>query len=876
MLQKPGRRSAIFDPGMMLLRKARSTRRETTGAGCGIGFRTASLFRMALLMWACMGGKACAQDGAGLESEVSYSARDSIRYDAREQTVYLFGAATVTYEDLQLTADRIRYSFKNEEARAFGAPDSTGAIAGKPEFSQGDQKFQADSIRYSFRTKEGYIREARTHDQESYVQARLSKRLANGEVHSRGGVLTTCDRPRPHYHFKVSRMIAIPDDKIIAGPAYMKVGRVPVPLAVPFGLFPNKPRGAAGILVPTWGEHADLGFYLLNGGYYQPFGDHMDLQLTGDVYSRGSWAARALSRYRTRYRYSGSLDLSQSTLLHSDPDFPDFSRSRTFFVRWNHVVDPKASLSDRFNASVNVGSTDNFTNNFNSSTYDYLSNTFQSNVQWTHQFHSPNVPTNLAVAARHSQNSQTRAFDITIPSLTYSVPRFFPFELMRSGPVKTDRWADRIGLTYTGTFDNRLSTTEEHLYWANIPTLAGQFQNGLRHAAALSTSFKTMFFTVNPEVRFTDRMYFEQLRKTYNEADSSIVTDTVPTFAAPYDWSAGATLTSKLYGMYQFRGTGLRAIRHVITPSFGISYRPDFSTQQEVTSADGTVVANYSPFDNGIYGKPPAGESGLLSLGLVQSLEAKVRDAKAAKDTTATMTTDPTKKLKLLDVVSLASSYDWMRDSLRWSPIGLAARTVFFNVVNLNFTSAWDPYAVDTLGRRIDQSALKVNGRLARLTSATTAIGFEVKSRKYGRSTTSEGADDGPVVGEADPDKGADVNFSIPWRLSVNYSFDAFRTWMGDEFSDEERQSVLFNGDFTVLKYWKVGFTSGYDLVAEDWTPTELNLFWDLHCWEFNANVIPFGERKSYSFRINIKASILRDLKYEQRRPIGGGGGFLL
>ena len=313
----------------------------------------------------------------GLDQEVRYSARDSMRYDMAQQTVYLFGAATVKYGDIELTADRLAYSFKNEEVQAFGVPDSTGVVGGKPIFVQGGHTIEADSIRYNFTSQQGLIRNVRTQEQESHVHASLSKRLANGEVHSRGGKLTTCDRPNPHYHFNVSRMIVIPDDKIVAGPAVMKFGNVPVPLAVPFAMFPNRPRGAAGVLIPTWRESEELGFFLLNGGYYMPISDRVNLQLTGDIYSRGSWSARGFTRYRTRYRYNGSLDLNYNVRLNSTPEFPDFSKQKSMFIRWNHLMDPKASLNDRFSASVNMGSSSYFTNNFNSSTSDFLSIGFQ-------------------------------------------------------------------------------------------------------------------------------------------------------------------------------------------------------------------------------------------------------------------------------------------------------------------------------------------------------------------------------------------------------------------------------------------------------------------------------------------------------------------
>ncbi len=834
--------------------------REATGKRSGRTAVYGAVFLIGLLVG--KGGEAAAQ---ALENEVQYGARDSIRYDLVEQTVYLFGAATVNYEGIQLSADRIAFSFKNEEASAFGAPDSTGTVVGKPKFTQDGSTIDADSIRYNFKTKQGLIREVRTQEQEAWVTASLSKRHASGEIHSKGGMLTTCDRPKPHYHFKVTRMMVIPDDKMVTGPALMKVGKLPLPLAVPFGLFPNKRGGSSGVLIPVWGNSDRLGYFLLNGGYYVPISEKVDLQLTGDIYSRGSWGLRGITRYRNRYRFSGNLDVSHSTLLNSDPDFPDFSRQRNFFVRWNHLVDPKASLTDRFSANVNVGTSQNFTNNFNSNFNDYLSNTFQSNIAWSHLW--PGKPYNLAVNLRHSQNTLNKTFDITLPSLTFNVQRIFPFQMLRPEAARP-KWYDQIGVNYTANFDNRLSTTEDQLYFANLPNLLRRMQNGVRHTAAVTTTIKNRYFSLNPEFRVTDRWYFKTLEQSYDPETNAARRDTVSGFARATDWNAGATLTSKVYFMYTYKDGGrIKAIRHVLTPTAGFQYRPDQST--DITGPfgpDGSFIT-YSPFDIGVYGKPPTGQSGSLNLGLIQNLEAKVRDNKATGPDA-----EPYKKVSLFDFIGINSSYDLLRDSLRWSPVNIAARTSLFNTLNLNVVSLWDPYAVNELGQRVDRPEYAVSGRLARMTFTNVALGFDVKSRKYGQAVgnaNNTNTTEEQVVEETDPTKGARINFNLPWRLGVNYSYDISRAWFANTFTDSERQSVLFNGDVNILKHWKLGFSSGYDMVAEEFIPTSLNLYWDLHCWEMNLNVIPIGFRRSIMFRINVKASILRDLKVEQRVPYG-------
>lgn len=800
--------------------------------------------------------------GQDLQSEVKYGARDSMRYDMAKQTVYLFGAATVKYQDVELTADRILLDLGREEVQAFGTMDSAGIPTGFPVFTQGGQKVEADSIRYNFKTKEGIIREVRTSESQLYALAHLSKRHANGEIHSRGGSLTTCDRPHPHYRFAVSRMMVIPDDKIVMGPAVMKIGNVPTPLAVPFGFFPNhKNRGSAGILIPTWGSSDQFGIFLLNGGYYLPISDNFDEQLTADIYSRGSWGLRSVTRYKQRYRFGGSLDLQYSDKLNSIREYPDFSEQRTFFIRWNHLMDPKASLTDRFNASVNVGSSQNFTNNFNSSTLDYLSNTFQSNVNWSHLW--PGKPYSLSVAARHSQNTINRTFDVTLPSLNFNVQRFFPGTWLHGAAIGKPKWYDQVGVTWSSIFDNRLSTTEDQLSMENLPNLLDRMRNGVRHTGTVSTSIKTRAFTLNPQINITDRTYFDGLRKQYDPNSSSVITDTVPGLRNVFDWSMGATATSKLYGMYAFHGGRLQAIRHVITPSASLTFLPGNDTRIFGPYGFGGSYGSYSPFDIGIYGQPSPNASGLVSLGLVQSVEAKVRSKTPDAKGDAQFT-----KLKLLDNLSINANYDLLKDSLRWSPVSMAARTRLLNFLDINLASTWDPYATDSLGRNVDRPTRTVDGSLAHLRGANLALGFELQSKRYGKSTAGSNSGD-QVVAEADPDKGARINFSIPWHLRVNYSYSVARAYRVAEFTEQQTQSVLFSGDLNILKYWKLGFSSGYDMQAQEWTPTSLNLYWDLHCWEFNANVIPLGVRKSFTFRINVKASVLHDLKYELRRPFG-------
>ena len=375
-----------------------------------------------------------------LQSEVKYSARDSMRYDLAEQTVYLFGAATVKYQDVELTADRILLDLDREEVQAFGTLDSTGAPVGAPQFNQGGQEVKADSIRYNFKTKEGLIEEVRTQESQMYALAHLSKRHENGRSTAWVAALPLASSP-PHYRFDVSKMIVIPHDKIVMGPAIMKIGNVPTPLVAPFGFFPNHKGGSAGLLIPTWGNSDQFGFFLLNGGYYPPRREFRSAD--GRYIQPGQLGTSIITRYKSRCRFSGNMDLQYSDKLNSIREYPDFSEQRTYFIRWNHLMvttgQPYGPLQCQREHRLQPEFHQQFQQHHGGLFEQYL----QSNVNWSHLW--PGKPYSLSVAARHSQNTLTRSFDVTLPSVNFNVQRFFPGLLFRPESTGKQKWYERVG-----------------------------------------------------------------------------------------------------------------------------------------------------------------------------------------------------------------------------------------------------------------------------------------------------------------------------------------------------------------------------------------------------------------------------------------------
>jgi hypothetical protein len=793
----------------------------------------------------------------GPDKEIQYQAKDSIIFDLIAQKVYLFGDGVVTYGDITLKADYMEVDFKKQEVFAAGVPDSNGVLRGKPEFDDGAQQMTAEEIHYNFDSGKGVIHEVRTQQGEGYIHMETSKKHPNDEVHFQHGKYTTCSLDHPHYYFNLSRAIVIPDDKIVSGPVNLVVADIPTPLALPFGFFPNQKREARGLIIPQYGNSPELGFFLLNGGYYTPLGKNGkgDLQLLGDIYSRGSWGAKTVLRYNSRYHSNGSLNLSYTNLRRSDPEFPDFSQSKEFFVRWQHNQDPKSNPYSRFSANVNAGTRNNFQNNFNTVASDYLSNTFQSNVSWSYQI--PNQPMNLAVNLRHNQNSLTGLVNFTLPEITYNLNRIYPFAGLRKEGSATKKWYENIGFIYSSNIKNDITIADTLISISDMNALTSRMRNGMRHSGSVSTSFKlfNQKFTFNPAASFTERWYLQTISKSWDNVLQETVTDTVKGFARAGDMNFTASLTTKIYGYYKYKGKRQTTLRHVLTPSLNFSYHPDYSTQEYGYFGSNGTLSSYSPFDIGIYGKPPAGEAGLISLNLINNVEMKFR---SSKDTVTGF-----KKISLIDNFAINGSYNIFADSMNFSLVSLSGRTTLLKSLGVVYSGTIDPYLYNN---GVRSSALAwANGSFGSFTNNSLALTWNIKSKQkknvQGRNNLDEEDRE-----ELERNSAQYVDFALPWSVNLGYTIRTDR--IRSEGIDSMRilQAITANGDFSLTEKWKIGFNTGYDFVAKDFTYTEINIFRDLHCWEMRFNWVPFGFRRSYMIQINVKASMLQDLKLMRRR----------
>lgn len=789
-----------------------------------------------------------------LESKVSYKAKDSIRFDLKNKLVYLFGSSEVYYENIELKAEEIEIDMDSNTVLARGKQDSTGKWFGEPVFKENGQEVKSHEIKYNFDTKKGLIINAVTHEGENYIHGEKIYKTPDDILYIKNGKYTTCNLDHPHYFFSARKLKIIPEDKIVTGPANLVLEDVPTPIGIPFGFFPNSNKQKSGIIIPSPGESAQYGFFLLGGGYYWAMSNNISTQFTGDFYTKGSWAGNWLTNYKKRYKFSGSFNTNYSVFKNGYKEFPGYAETSNFFVRWNHTQDPKARPNSIFSADVNFGNSENYTNNFNSSGTQYLTTSFNSSVSYRKSW--AGKPFNMSINGYHSQNTLNKTVTLRLPELAFNVSRIYPFK--QKSNFGKQNFYEKIGLSYSMNTKNEVTAQDTLFSTRNFELLQREFKNGMKHSIPLSTSFKVLKnFTVNPALNYSEIWYLESVRKGLNTQTNLAQTDTVAGFVRGNTYSSSISLTTKIYGMYQYRGKVIKTLRHVMTPSIGFSYTPENNSGlRSYTDSTGKAI-DYSIFQNGIYGTTNTAEAGLINLGLLNNFEMKVRNRKDSlgKDS----------KIKLLENLSINTSYNVAADSLNWSNIQVGARTYILKKISLNVNSSFDPYVLDsntTTGQitRINTSELERNGRIGRLTSASAAIGFSLRSKTTTTPTESKfGTEEELEYIRANPD--AYIDFNVPWTLNMNYNI----RYSKPQYQSDVIQTLNFSGDFSLTPKWKIGFNSGYDFELKDLSYTSVDIYRDLHCWEMSFNWIPFGQRQSYLFTIKVKSAILQDLKLTRR-----------
>ena len=661
-----------------------------------------------------------------ISGPIHYQSSDSLVM-LKNGTAYLHGSGDLQYQSMELTSDYIRVNLDSSQIYAQGVWDSLEyEWKGKPVFKDGKDEYETTEITYNLKTQKGYIRRVVTQQGEGYIIADRTKKVDNEVMMMGGGQYTTCDNhDHPHFYLKMTKAKVKPGSYIATGPAYLVVGDVPLPVAIPFGFFPFTNKYSSGLIMPNFGDDYTRGMYLTGLGYYFAINDYMDLQITGDIYTRGTWAVRAQTKYIWRYHFSGNLNISYRNDVTSERGMPDYAVSKNFQVQWTHSQDSKFNPYNTFSASVNFATSGYNRSNINSyyNASLYSENTKSSSISYTQRF--PDSPWSLSMSANLTQRTKDSTLSLTLPELAVSMSSIYPFKLAREASLKKkgkvggkEKWYEKIKMSYTMNGRIAVSSIKEKDFLHS--NFLRDWQTGMRHSLPINASFMLFkYLSVTPSINMTDRMYFQRIDRTWNEDQQQLQMDTTNGFYNVFDFNVGLSLSTKLYGFYTplkklFPNSKVEKFRHVLTPRLSVTYHPDFgkagwgywgSYDQPVYSGTDSITGRkiqkiddqgnpvyqhqvYSRFSNGIYGNASRGMAATLSFGVDNNLEMKIVNK---DDTTGKV---PFKVVSLIDNLGISGGYNFAADSMNWSLFQVNLRLKFpkLNNYSLNLSTALDPY----------------------------------------------------------------------------------------------------------------------------------------------------------------------------------------
>ncbi len=845
---------------------------------------------------------------SALDFPVQYSARDSITFDYQKSRAHLYGESKVTYENLNLDADLIEISIDSSLVHAMGREDSTGTMQGRPVFKQGEDAYEPDKISYNFKTKKGFISNVYTQQGEGYLISEDSKRDSTGILYLKGGKYTTCDDPNPHFYLKLSQAKVIPGKKAIFGPAYMVLEDVPLPLAVPYGFFPFTDSYSSGIIMPTYGDETTRGFYLRDGGYYFAINDFVDLKALGEIYTKGSWGVSLTSNYKVRYKYSGTFYFSyQNTKTGDSKNMPDYSETKSFKLTWSHRQDSKANPTQSFSASVNFATTSYERNNLTSmyNPESYTQSTRTSSIAYSKTISS--IGMTISASGNMSQNMRDSTISLTLPSLSISVSRFYPFK--RKKAAGNERWYEKIAMSYTGTLSNSISTKESELMHSS---LIKDWQNGMRHSVPISASFTILnYINVTPSFTFTDRMYTNKIKQSWDVDNQAVVRDTIYGFYNVYNYSMSLSANTKLYGMFyplpKFGGKKIKAIRHVFTPTLSFSYAPDFGAKRYgywdtyvKTDEDGNVsTVSYSPYTGQLYGTVSQGKTGSITLDVSNNIEMKILDRN-----------DSLRKISIIDELGASLSYNMAASTQPWSDLSMRVRLKLTKnyTFSMNATFATYAYEMDEDGNvYVGNHTEWSKGRFGRFQGMSQNLSYTFNNSTFkklfgkgdddrkgrnGREEDDEEYDPDetatdPTNQNLDPERaqaknstqnGKDgltedgyVRFSIPWSFTISYGITMRENTSADikvkrmRYPYKLTHTMNFSGNIRISQGWNINFSSGYDFNEHELSMTTASLSRDLHCFSMSCSMV-IAPYRSYNFTFACNASTLADaLKWKKQ-----------
>ncbi|MHA6696865.1 putative LPS assembly protein LptD [Chryseobacterium sp. A321] len=798
------------------------------------------------------------------------STADNIRTDVPKRMTYLNQNAEVTYQDMNIKADYISIDWNTGNVFARGKLNDKGRVIEPVITEQAGKIYETDQFNFNYKSKQAIAYNTRTEESEGVIVAEKTKKVNDSIFYMRRGKYTTDEYFLSKKDTIADYYLLAPNIKlikgknksqVITGPIQMYIEQVPTPLALPFGILPFSDKRSAGILIPSFGERQDVGFFLNGLGYYQPIGEHFDMKVMLDFFTKGSWNIRPEVNYRKNYRYNGNFNSEVGTTVRGIKGLDDYQKSSTYRIGWRHQQDSKANPYFNFSASVNVVSSKFYSNTINNNhifDQSVLNTQQNSTISATKRFLT--LPITITGTASYSQNFADGSVNLRLPQMNVAINQFYLFS-PKDGGIR-EGLLQNITVNTGLNFSNSISgVKEEDMFqkamWDNM-------QTGLQNNLSIATNTTlAKYFTFSLSASANNVLTTKTLDRFYDPIEDKVQNVYEKKIAGYSTFSTSASLQTTLYGMLNFKkGSLVERVRHMVIPSIGFTYQPDFGTPdwgyfKNYYSATGELTP-YSIFDGGMFGSPSSGMVGAMTYSIGNNIEMKVRNK---EDSTGV------KKVKLFESLNISGGYNFAAESHKWSMVNINGQTSLFDgKVNMNTSLVIDPYEtiydVNGLGTRTENfGKFNLQGFNIQMSVPLSDALFASKDKKSPEEmykTRGEIRNENYYFDEFNY-----AHFSQAWTLNLNanYAYTQGATQFGNKVA-----SVGIDGSIKLTPFWNITGSTHYDFITKKLAYTRIGFFRDQRSFTINFNWVPFGQYKVYDFFIGIKANILSDaIKYNDR-----------
>jgi len=801
---------------------------------------------------------------------VDYKATDSAIFLSKENMFYLYKDADVKNTDNDISSNTIEFNRNTNIVKAYGAKDTSNEISSRPTILQKDSKSIMDTAYFNVKSQKGILKNTFYNEGEIYVQANIAKKVDSNSIFIKDARFTTCNLDPPHFDFHAWKLKMITNKLAVSGPAIPEIEGVPLPIIVPFGIYPLINGRHSGLLPPMFDQNSGYGLGLTGLGYYKVINDNWDVTARGNVYTYGGYTVTLSPEYYKRYHYRGNLSFSyqHSVILSSGVTNQEYQKGNTMHLNWSHSMDSKALPGISFSASVDAGST-KFNSYIPNNPYQNFNNNLTSSITFSKNWNQGKY--NLSASATSNQNSNTNLINLQLPNLNFSMTTLYPFQKKNSAKSK---WYDNVGISYTGTFSDNLSFYDT--VKNNIHSLLDTLQWGVQHSIPISLTLPALgplLFT--PSVSFQSNWYGNKTLLNWDPVRLKVDTTINKGFYMAEQASFGIATNTSIFGTVNFKNGG--GIRHTVRPTIGFTFTPNMNSgaYRNVQIDTTGYQMNYSVYSIG--NVSPAfgnGANGSVNFGIDNVFEMKVPNN---SDTTG----DPDKrfrKISLIDGLGINTSYNLLADSLNWAPVSINLRTSLFkNKLSVTSNMSIDQYAYDSHGNRTNK-LLWTEGQIGHITNGSLSLSTSFSSKK----ADSHSSDSANLSSDSDmpldqqeaqlnyirSNPGEFVDFNIPWNVQVSFAMSFNRVVNPDYsgFHNVLNGSLNLNGDFSLSPKWKAGGSLYFDVLSRKIGMMTLFVTRDMHCWQMAINITPIGYYKSFSIVLNPKSGILRDLRINRSR----------